>query len=215
MIRCENISTPVASGGNRYSIDGSYDLLRDHKYPVDGGALWPKGKLLQLQRLAFSSHFREKRHIIFLLPDKLVIAEQTSPDPDLPWGILNDGSGYRFYTGPTHNGQEYGVSSIVKLDLGIGVVAIWIENEQGKAKKIFRAHGIGMPRVVEDLADESIRQGIGRPSPKIIKMKEENVYQQQLLIRVIESQFRMRSPHAEINLLGEQMPEETFRRILK
>jgi hypothetical protein len=200
-------------------MDRSYDFSWDHKFPVDGSALWPRGKLLQLQRLAFSSHFREKRHIVFLLPSKLVIAEQTDPDPDLPWGILNDGSGHRFYSGQTHNEQEYDASSIAKVELGLSAVtmgiAIWIDNKKGKTKRVFKAHGIGMPQVVEDLADESVKQGIGRPSPRLIKMKEVNVYRTQLLYRIIERQFRMCSPHAEIDLVGEQMPEEVFQRILK
>ncbi len=209
----------MVRGGNRYSTDGSYDFSWDRKFPVDGSLLWPKGTCLQLQRLAFSSHFRERLHIVFLFTDKLVISEQTEPDPDLPLGILNDGSGYRFYSGGLFNSREYNVSSIEKVELGLTAVtmglAIWTRNESGKTKRIFKSQGIGIPQVIEDVADESLRQKIVEPSPRLLKTKEVGVYRTQLLYRILERQFRKCSPRAGIDLVGEQMPEEDFMRLLK
>jgi len=200
-------------------MDGSYDLIWNLKFPIDGDKLWPKGILLQLQRLAFSSHFREKRHIIILARGRLVIAEQTTADPDLPYGILDDGEAYRFYTGGTRNDKVYDSARITKVELGLSLanmgIGIWARNDMGKEKRIFKSQGIGMPKTLKDVADESIRQGIGRPRHKLLKLKEINVFRSQLLYREVERQFRRTAPQADVILIGDHMPEEDFRRIMK
>jgi hypothetical protein len=209
----------MTNGGGTYSIDGSYDLVWDGRFPIDGNLLWPKGRLLQLQRLAFSSHLLERRHIIFLTPGKLVIAEQTKADPDLPYGVLDDGKGYRFYTLGTRNEKEYDSASISKVELGRSLnnmgIGIWTWDDRRRSKKIFKAHGMGVPKALEDVADESIRQGIARPTPKFLEEKEINVFRSQLLYREVERQLRRVAPQAEIVLVGEHMPEEDFRRIIR
>jgi len=53
---------------------------------------------------------------------------------------------------------------------------------------------------------------VGKPSHKLLKEKEINVYRSQLLYREVERQFRRAAPQVEIALVGEHMPEEDFRR---
>jgi hypothetical protein len=107
------------------------------------------------------SESRCRKHIIFLTPGKLVIAEQTKPDPDLPYGVLNDGRGYRFYTRGTRDEKEFGSARISKIELGLSLtnmgIGIWTWDDCGRSKKIFKAHGMGVPKSLEDVADESIR----------------------------------------------------------
>ncbi len=209
----------MVSGGNRYSMDGSYELNWDKRFPVDGDTLWPVGKLLQLQRFSFSSSFREKRHIVMLTSGELVVAEQPERDPDLPWGVLDDGSGYRFYNGELRNEEHYDTGNLTKLELmntlanqGIG---IWATNEAGKSKRVFRSQGIGASKVLNDIVEESLRQGVGKPVPTLIPEKGVRVFRQQLLYRIVERQFRKTAPQIEVVLMGEQMPEEDFHRIIR
>ena len=209
----------MAREGNRYSMDGSYELNWDKRFPIDGDSLWPAGKLLQLQRFSFSSNFRYKRHIVILTSKKLLVAEQPERDPDLPRTELDDGSGYRFHNGELTNEQDYDTINLTKLELmntlanqGIG---IWVADETGKSKRVFRAQVMAMSKVLKDVAEESLGQGIGKPSHRLIPGKDVFVFRQQLLYRVVERQFRKAAPQIEIVLMGEQMPEEDFRRIIK
>lgn len=209
----------MASEGNHYSMDGSYELNWDKRFPIDGDSLWPAGKLLQLQRFSFSSSFREKRHIVILTSRGLVIAEQPKRDPDLPWGILDDGSGYRFYNGELRNEEHYDTSNLTKLELMSTLanqgIEIWARNEAGKSKRVFRAQVMAMSKALKDVAEESLRQRIGKPIPELKPEKYAFVFRQQLLYRVVERQFRKAAPQIEVVLMGEQMPEEDFRRIIK
>jgi hypothetical protein len=200
-------------------MDGSYELNWEKRFPLDVDSLWPVGKLLQLQRFSFSSSFREKRHIVILTPRGLVVAEQPERDPDLPWGVLDDGSGYRFYNGELRNEEHYDNGNLTKLELmntlanqGIG---IWAKNDGGKSKRVFRAQGIGASKVLNDVVAESLRQGVAKLVPKLALEKGVFVLRQQLLYRIIERQFRKVGPHMEVILTGDQLPEEEFRGIIK
>jgi len=213
----------MADQGNRYSMDGSYDLAWDRTFPIDGDRLWPSGKLLQLQRMAFSSHFRERRHIILLTSRKLIVAEQPVRDPDLPWGILNDGSGYRFYNGDLREQVEYNTTSLTKLELRDSSVGhgleIWALTDATKAKRVFWAKAIASSKVLKDLADESIRQGIASPNPSpnplLAPMKGRAIFERQLLDKILERQFKRAAPGVEVTQHEDQMPDEDFRRIIK
>jgi hypothetical protein len=200
-------------------MDGSYEFVWDKRFPANGDSLWPNGKLLQLQRFGFSSSFREKRHIVVLTPMKLVIAEQPERDPDLPWGVLDDGSGYRFYNGELKNEEDFDTANLTKLELmstlanqGIG---IWAQNDVGKSKRVFRAQVMTLSKVLKDVAEESLAQGIGKPGHSLIPEKGVAILRRQLLHREVERQFKKAAPQIEVVLLGEQMPEEDFRRIIK
>ena len=132
---------------------------------------------------------------------------------------MDDGSGYRFYNGELRNEQDYDTSNLAKLELmstlanqGIG---IWARNEVGKPKRVFRAQVMAMSKVLKDVAEESLRQGIAKPSPKLTHGKDAFVFRHQLLYRVVERQFRKAAPQIEVVLMGERMPEEDFRRIIK
>lgn len=211
----------MTNNGNRYSTDGSYDFSWDHTFPVDGDILWPKGKLLQLQRLRWNAHFRERSLVVSLFPDELEIGELDDPELDSPSSDQppSDWEFYRFYSGEIVNGQSYDVSSIEKIELGLSWVtwgiAIWVRGERGKAKRVLKAGDTGVPKVIKEVADESVRQGVGRPSPKLVKPREMYLYRRQLLHRIIERQFRRCASCVEMSLVGEHMPEEVFRRIVR
>lgn len=207
--------------GNKYSTDGSYDFQWDHTFPVDGDILWPKGKLLQLQRLRWNAHFRERNYVVSLFPDELVIGELEDPELDSPWTdqLPFGWEFYRFYCGELVNEQSFDVSNIEKIELGLAWVTwgitIWARREGDKAKRVLKAGDTEVPRVIKEVADESVRQGVAQPAPKLVRNREMYLFQRQLLHRTIERQFQRCASHVEIDLVGEHMPEEVFRRIVK
>ena len=208
----------MTNGGNRYSTDGSYDLLWDRRFPIDGDRLWPSGRLLQLQRLQFSAPIREPRHIIILTKERLTIAEQLA-DVDPPWGLLDDGNGYRFYNGELKNEHVFDNTSIVKValmnsfsDTGL---AIRVNTDEGKTNKVFRSYGIGLSRVQLDVMDESIRKGVVDPGHALIPQKALYKFHYRFVYRQLERQFRRGVPQAEYVLKGDIMPLEDFARIVR
>lgn len=211
--------------GNRYSMDGSYDMPKDYDFPVSSELLWPEGKLLQLQYLGCSSHLgdthlRGKTHIVYLLPRELVIAVETESEMNPPWEPEGMGDLYRFYTGGTKEAVAYDAKGITRVELKLSAMAtemgIWATDRNGRTKKVFVTYGMGIPNTFVDLAARSVQLGIGSPRPDgFFRRRGMTEYANQLLYREVEKQFRRAAPQAEVVLTGHHMSPEEFRRVIR
>ncbi len=214
--------TPTPTG-NRYSMDGSVDLPVDFDLPIDSQSLWPQGKRLQLQWLGSSeqpgqSPLATPRHIVYLHPDRLVIAVEAEPEKNVPWGPDSCGNPYRFYSGGTKDERVHAATRISKVELNRSWnprFAIWVKDDDWRPRLAFIAYGIGTPTTFAELARRSIELGIGKPRPSgMFRVRGAEWYSQQLLYKDIETKFRKVAPQAEVVLKGDHMSIEDFRRVV-
>jgi len=210
----------VTGSGNRYSVDGSYDLVWDGRFPVDGDLLWPNDVLLQLRHFAFSSHFIERRHILTLTSNRLTIAEESKPEDDESFDVLDMGEGYRFLVGVMENERSYEPWGVTRVELLRSIVSqgigIYVQDERRQSKKVFRAQEVGISMAIVDVADAYLRkQGVEILGDRQTQRKEVYEFRGRLMYREIERQFRRVAPQAEFVLKGNHLPLESFQQVIR
>jgi hypothetical protein len=183
--------------------------------PINGDALWPPDRFLQIQRLNPGEvkrlSLRPRAYMLFLTRDEFTIAERADKEP-MPLVYVSDEPPlYEFYMGPTRNVSSYGTRGITKVVVSTSLLhnfmSIWVRTPGERARKVLCLETFtGIPRTISDLVNEGIRNGI--------LGSNRGVGLRAVFVREIERQFRRAAPQADVILRGQQLSEETFRKLV-
>lgn len=190
---------------------------REMTLPIDGDALWPQGKLLQIEYLNPGEvkrlSLRPRVYFVFLTRSQFTIAEQLNPEPMPLIRVSDEPLAYDFYDGPYAEVCSVDASEITKVIVSQSLLhnfmVVWARGPKGRNRRILclESRPWGIPRTIFSLVDEGIRRGILGPH-RATGLRA-------VFVREIERQFRRAAPQAEIILRGQQMPEEIFRKLVR
>jgi hypothetical protein len=191
-------------------------------FPVSSESLWPEGKLAQLQEFMGDTMIVARRTVVLLTKERLTIAKREDSEEDSE-PVSNQDQygkiGYEFYEGGLTEVCSYAVERIAKVELSPSVfrtpIAIWIADDDGMTSRVFKADSVGIPETFIEFSREIARQHILLTGPEVWNDRSVVRFAMQLLARELERQFRRVSPQAVIELKGNVMSEEDFRRIIR
>ena len=184
--------------------------------PVNDDFLWPPDKLLQIQRLNPGEikrlSLRPRDYVLVLTRDEFTVAEMLAKEPKLLIYVSDEPQLYEFYAGPTKVISSFRTRDftrvVVSTSLLHNFVSIWVRTPGTRARKVLCLETFaGIPRTISDLVNEGIRKGI--------LGSDRRVGLRAVFVREIERQFRRAAPQADIILRGQQLSEETFRKLVQ